>query len=221
MSSNHNKFVYIFLFIFLFINICTSGTSLFEKYGLKIGTSLATQKWEYHDLPPYFGDPNLPTKIRWGIDAAVYLQVADFKILSIITEIHYIQKGRCVTISGITIADNPDGYEETGPHQITMSFNYLSLPILLRTNLLQSSYSPYLFLGPRLDYLIYHEPSSVYDNFTKIDYGMTIGLGCEMNFEFVIFLVEIRYSPTLNYSYQNQYLNVKNECAEILIGIQL
>jgi len=202
------NFTYPILFFTLFLSSQSSNAFPIERYGLKVGTSIANQNWNYYNQLLYIGGMDENSKNRIGLDAAIWIQLLEVKYISIISEFHYIQKGMRITVYGTRIADNPDGYEDLGPEEYTRSVNYLCLPILLKANILQSSFSPYIILGPRVDFLIYNDESVVYDNFNKFDYGISVGFGFEKNFGAITFLMELRYSPTLNYSYQNQYLKV-------------
>lgn len=217
------NFIYSIL-VFLLISLLSTNlrAQVLSSYGLKAGACIASQNWEYHNLPDYMSGLSVPVPSDEivGIDISIFTKTKYFSIFCVTAEIHYIEKGRKITVMGTIQADNPQGYEETGPITINERFSYISVPILLEMKLLKSYLSPYLLLGPRLEYLINYPNSLLYDEFNKMDFGITMGIGIEFNIRFIkSIILEGRFSPNLSNSYKNEYVTVKNSSIEILIGV--
>lgn len=199
----------------VFISTITHAQFI-RGYGLKVGAVSATQTWDYRI------NVNFPTERRWGIDAGVYVEILDIPYVSLLGELHYTQKGFSVTLP-VTTPAQPNG---TGEYVTTRPrVDYLSIPLLVKLRLDMSLVTPYLFAGPRLDYLIAKEPEgtqAVLDNFKSTDVGVSLGAGLEVPLTIVsAALVEFRYSPSFNEAFSNNNLTVKNQSIELLVGVRL
>jgi hypothetical protein len=207
------------LIIIIFIcGVLTSATNaqFIRGYGLKIGAVSATQTWDYKT------NTKFPADRRWGVDAGGYIEVLNIPYISLLGELHYIQKGFSMTLPVTTISQ-PDG---TGEY-ITLKprVDYLSVPVLAKLRFDLGKVFPYLLAGPRFDFLISKNPDgfqAVIDNFKNIDFGISLGAGFEVPLKFIkSVLAEFRYSPSFTEAYSGSSLTVKNQSFEILIGIRL
>ncbi len=185
-------------------------------YGVKVGAVSATQTWDYKI------NLNFPTERRWGIDVGGYLEILDIPFMSVLGEVHYVQKGFSFTLP-VTTAAQPDG---TGEY-ITKRprVDYLSIPLLAKVRFDMGTFSPYIFGGPRVDFLVAKAPEGtqlVLDNFKSTDVGVSIGVGIEVPLPVVsAALAEFRYSPSFNDAFNNNNLTVKNQSFELLLGVRL
>ena len=193
-----------------------SQAQFMRGFGLKVGAVSATQKWQY------WSNSQLSTGPRWGVDAGVFVEALDIPFVSVLAELHYIQKGFTTTLP-VTTAAQPDGTGE----DITFKprVDYLSLPILAKVRFEVGSFTPYVFAGPRVDFFLSNTDDGfalVLDKFKKTDVGVSIGIGAEVPLSFVSYLLaEFRYSPSFTESFASGSLNVKNQSIELLLGVQL
>lgn len=173
-----------------------------RSYGIKAGYVSATQTWE--TTAPY--SYPYPLGTLPGVDAGLFVEWLNMPIASIITEVHYIQKG-----------------VDAGKR---LRVEYVSVPILAKARFsdppfIESPFSLYVFAGPRIDVLMNTRAGgfSVYfDNLKKTDYGATLGGGLEFSYvgsHRVGF--EFRYSPSLTDSYSMNYTKMRNHSLEFLL----
>ncbi len=207
----------ILTFIVLFVVTSMSmNAQLIRGYGLKLGAVSATQIWDYKI------DVNFPTERSLGIDVGAFIEVLEIPYVSVLVELHYIQKGFSFT-SLVTTPAQPMG---TGEY-ITKKprVDYLSIPLFAKLRFDIASLYPYVIVGPRWDFLIAKVPEgtqNVLDNFKSTDFGVSIGGGIEVSLPVVsAALVEFRYSPSFNEAFSNMNLSVKNQSFELLLGVRM
>jgi hypothetical protein len=203
--------------IFLIILASNFAQTQFIKgYGFKVGAVSATQTWNYNI------DIHRDMENRWGIDAGVYVEFLDLPYISILGELHYIQKGYTEKLPEAT----PTYPEGTGRY-ITFKprVDYFSIPLLTKVRYDMGTVSPYILAGPRFDFLIGNNPQyvgSIFDKFNKNDMGISAGVGIEIPTSAIqAVLLEFKYSPTLSKSYSSNMLTIKNQSFELLFGIKL
>ena len=190
-----------------------ANARLLKGYGLKAGVVVANQDFEYSE--GFQAD----TKDRAGLDFGVFAEWLDIPFFSILTEVHYIQKGH---------ADEFVRTDEFGTPisstRIDHRLDYLSVPLLAKASLRTKHVLPYLVVGPRFDFLLDYKSETldqVYKELKDSDVGATIGLGMESRTDPVKVLVEFRYSPDFTDAYKTDLLKVKNNSFEILFGVRL
>jgi hypothetical protein len=193
-----------------------SQAQFIRGFGLKAGAVSATQTWEY-------GNSNqLPTDPRWGFDAGIFVEALNDPFLSLLAELHYVQRGFTITLP-VTTEAQPDGTGE----EITFKprVDYISLPVFAKVRFDTGIITPYVFAGPRVDFLLTNTDDGfalVLDEFKKTDISVSIGIGAEVPLSFVSHLLaEFRYSPSLNEAFNNGFLKVKNNSIELLLGVEL
>lgn len=195
--------------ILLAIILGTSITEaqLIKAYGFKAGTVAATQSFDYSI------NVSIPTDNGWGIDVGGFVEFFHLPFFSLLTELHYTQKGFSTALMETTPAQ-PEG---TGRYiTIRPRTDYLSIPILAKLRFDNKPVTPYVFLGPRFDFLLSTESSLDY---SSTDVGATLGGGIQFSIISVPeLLIEGRFSPSFRNVFQNQYLTVKNRSFEILVG---
>ena len=182
----------------------TSSSQAIQCYGVKAGACAATQTG-------WFGSEGY----RWGFDVGGYVEWLISNEVIVSTETHYVQKG----IRFIKTVDSDEGpwyFEGWSPRA-----DYVSFPVVVKARLMDAEFSPYLLAGPRIDFLIHTDEDGIknshFNDLEKMDYGITIGAGVELNAEAAPHLgIEIRCSPSLKavfgpYSYR------RNNSTEILL----
>ncbi len=203
---------------FTVINTSSSNAQLIRTYGFKAGFIKAEQQWDYS---PQSGIHASGIGLIWGFDGGAFIELFNFQNFSLLTELHYIQKGRTVTVIATAAADNPQGYIDLGPEEIKQRFEYISIPVLAKLRIENDMVTPYIALGPRLEYLVAHPPSPVYDKFNKIELAVTGAAGVELYFGFTPkFLFEVNYSLDLTNSYKNENVTVNNRSISFLFGAE-
>jgi hypothetical protein len=193
-----------------FFSFSSAYAQLLKGYGLKGGVVVADQDYDFTQ------DLQYDTETRTGWDVGIFAEWLDLRVLSVLTEVHYIQKGH--------VTENAR-YDEFGkPQSINFRFDYLSVPILAKFTLRTQYAMPYLVIGPRFDYLLSYESEiskELYGDFKNVDVGGTIGVGLESRLKPVKFLLEFRYSPDFSNAYKSDFLKVKNNSFEVLLGLML
>jgi hypothetical protein len=182
-----------------------------EGYGAKVGVFMANQDFDYT-----FGF-GFDTNDRTGFDIGVYAEWLDLAFFSLLTEVHYIQKGMEHEERRL----NEFG-EELAPRKWDSRVDYLSIPILAKITIQANHVSPYFIMGPRIDlFLGYNSDLSgaLYDEFERVDIGGDFGIGVGNNSGPMRMLLEFRYSPDFSNAYKTDLLKVKNNSFEILFGL--
>jgi hypothetical protein len=200
----------VFLVLFSF---SSAYAQLLKGYGLKGGIVAANQDFEYTQ------DFQADTKSRTGLDVGIFAEWFDLRIFSVLTEVHYIQKGHVDEYTRTDEFGNPAG---TIKHNSRL--DYLSVPLLVKITLNTQYALPYLVIGPRFDYLMGYESETskeLFENFKNTGVGGTVGLGMQSRSEPVKFLLELRYSPDFTNAYKSDLLKVKNNSFEVLLGLML
>ena len=108
--------------IFLIIlSVSFADSQILKAYGIKVGAAAATQTFDYSI------NFSLPTENRWGLDIGGFAEFFQIPYFSLLTEVHYIQKGYSNTVQESTPAQ-PAG---TGKSiTIRPRLDYLSIPVL-------------------------------------------------------------------------------------------
>src|ERR1043166_3208154 len=111
----------------LMTTLCTSFTQaqFIKAYGFKTGAVIASQSIDY----TIFNDFRfvLPTENRWGFDAGGFIELFGLPYVSLLTELHYSQKGYSSTLQETTPAQ-PAGTGRFFTYKARV--DYLSMPIL-------------------------------------------------------------------------------------------
>jgi opacity protein-like surface antigen len=205
----------VILLAFFLIPLTPAQAQLIKGYGFKTGIAITNQ--DFNSTVGF--DFNF--KNRLGFDFGGYVEWLDLKFFSVLTETHYMQKG---------MIDEIAKTDETGKPAGTEKFNnrvdYLCLPILAKITYQADGISPYLFAGPRFDFLLgyrshKHLWDHLYDKLKDLDIGLDIGIGAEVKLtRKVTLLPEFRFSPDVTYAYKAETLKVKNNALEILAGVR-
>jgi opacity protein-like surface antigen len=204
--------------IFLSIAFCfliqTSEAQLIRSYGIKTGAVIAGQDWKYSSLGFTVAD-----KMRWGFDFGCFVEWLNIPTVSIVSELHYVQKGFKEEVN-VTTAASPD---VVGTKELTPRVDYLSIPLLVKCRMDLPSFSPYVIVGPRYDVLITTKPEGfdvVLNHLRKSDIGITFGGGFECSIMPEVLLgMEYRYSMSLDDVYSTEVLKVRNRSMEFLLFV--
>ena len=196
-----------------------SNAQLIHSYGIKAGIVQASETWSYSPESVAYG-VEIYNKSRIGLDFGGYIEWFNLPIVSVLTEIHYIQKGAKDEFEK-TSMDNPVGIGEF--ISFTPRIDYLSLDFLAKLRYETPILTFYGLVGPRIDILLgrnEYASGAVFDDFKTSEFGVNIGGG--IDFPIVLGFkiganVIYNYSP--QFSFRNQYLDVKNHSTEFLLTI--
>jgi hypothetical protein len=184
-------------------------SQILKSYGIKAGAYRATQTFDYTR------GFSLPTDYRWGIDAGGFVELFQHSNLSLLAELHYIQKGYAITLP-VTTPAFPEGTGEYNTFKPRL--DYLSMPIMAKVRYKTEILTPYIFAGPRFDFLLSQHDNAV--DYLSTDIGAALGIGVEFSFESSPqYLIEGRFSPSFKNAYEHPNLTVKNKSFEILVGM--
>ena len=138
-------------------------------------------------------------------------------------EIGFLRKGFSEQIP-ITTMMQPDG---TGEFINTdIGLDYLLLTTLVKIKYEIGIFSPYIILGPQIDFLINKKVEKgwelIYDRFSNANIDFSIGVGNEIkNILPISILFEYRYERDFMDNYDHPNVNIKNYSHVILIGIKI
>jgi hypothetical protein len=207
--------------IVLFVTLASTDVNaqLLRTYGIKLGEARSEQLWEYS---PQMGLDASWIDPVWGIDAGIFAEFFTDKYFSLVTELHYIQKGCTFTVTGTAIDPNsPLGYSDTGEQKLIQRCNYLSIPVMAKLRIETGTVTPYIAVGPRFEFLLSHPSSHVFDQFKTTELAATAAAGIEVESGFgsrVLF--EIGYTMSLSDSFKNDNLTIRNRSISFLVGVQ-
>ena len=72
--------------------ISSSQAQIIRGYGLKVGTTISNQDWEYLNSSGLSG-LSFDSDNRVGLNIGIFSEFLDLPFISIVTEVNYIQKG--------------------------------------------------------------------------------------------------------------------------------
>lgn len=219
-DRSHVKSVLPFVVVLMIISTLSMNAQVLRTYGLKVGTDVAGQQWDYSPAATLSGALGVPSSSIWGFDVGAFAEFLNVPYFSLLTEVHYTQKGRTVTILETVPANNPQGYVEVGLRDITQRLHYVSIPVMAKLRIESEVLTPFIALGPSFEYLIAYPPSPVTDQFNKAELAIAVAAGLEISLGFTPkILAEVRYIPSLTNTYKTEFVTVNNHVVEILVGI--
>ncbi len=199
-----------------FVFLSRSDAQLLKSVGAKLAYTSASQKYDYAHL-----SLDLDIKRRSGFNAGIYAEWLNLPVISVVTELDYVQRGRGLRVA-VTTAESPDF---AGWKTLEDRIDYISVPILVKATLPTAPLAPYLAAGPRLDFKIgAHEAlsggPSIYDNYKKTLWGATIGAGVELSTILPVkLLAEFRYNADFSDAYKTDLLTIKNNSFDLWLGV--
>lgn len=184
-----------------------------QYLGLKIGAVAANETWTGFAS-------GVHTENRWGFTVDAFADVPFFNFFSAQGEVQYTQKGTSFPQTILSPSGGQIQYRTVSPR-----IDYISIPLLAKFMVPLKSFTPYVLVGPRFDFLVGKAPDGlggIIDYYDNMDYGLTVGAGVEIDslFPFGI-LAEFRYNPNSYNSYDNGGETVKNRSADFLVGVRL
>jgi len=181
---------------------------VFCNLGIKIGSTISNQSWEYQNL-------NFDREFdNWmGGYFGIYYQLLEKKPFTIYAELSFSTMGTKEQIQGEIVWENTQGYVDTELISLINKFSFCSAAIIGRLKPNVDRIIPYLCIGPRVDYLIDKKSnynSIVIKEFETFGYGLVYGVGLEINlFHSNNIIFESTLNTDLSYLYKTDVLSVK------------
>lgn len=213
----------IFLILLFFASINFTFSQVIDRYGVNIGSTYATQNWEYSNS--FFVSYKT---YKFGLQTFASAEKDLFKFMRLRAELGYVQKGFKETNELVFV----DG-SNAGVAKSKVNLHDLAINLGLKIQPFKWKFAPYLLAGIRSDYLIGYrdilitEPGSeknfkLYsyqiEKFNKLNLGALVGLGMDVHDRFY---VEFEFNPTFTYNYNNTNLRIQDKCFGAKVGIYL
>lgn len=211
----------IILALILMANMAHS--QVIDRYGINIGTSYASQIWDYKLIPI---DPQIDYKV--GLMAFIQAEKDLGNILALRTEFGYIQKGFKDQFEFTTADGTPIGEKNKN-----VVLHDLALNIGLKIKPYKVNYSPYFLIGLRSDYMISYKDvvveeqasglkfnmyESILKELNKFNVGGLLGLGVEIK-DLIYF--ELEFNPNFTKSLDGTGLSIKDNCWVAKLGLNI
>ncbi len=217
--NNMKKICFLVALIFI---VSSSQAQIIRGYGLKVGTTISNQDWKYSNSSGFSGS-SFDTDSRVGLNIGLFSELLNVSLISIVTEVNYIQKGMKEEVP-VTTVTQPDGTGEFVTWNTRVDYINISAFGKLRIN--AGLFSPYILIGPKMDFEINKTSSLgptnvVEENFNKNRFGLKVGIGTEINLLSFNLLAEILYDVDFNELYENENLKVNSNSFDLRLGIIL
>jgi hypothetical protein len=215
------------LIVLLGVAVSAGLSQPIRRYGAKLGASSATWNWEVG------GSTVRGIDSRIGIDIGAYLEWLNTPVISVVSELSFVQKGMKEDIP-VTTEQFPDGTGEFFRHNVRL--DNISFAILPKGRLEIGALEVYGIAGARMDVslsnsvvVVGREPMRtqfeqayqyLVDRFKSYQLGGTFGIGAQLNgwLPFSTGL-EFRYSPNFHHAYSTGYSSVTNRSFELMLTI--
>ncbi len=184
---------------FLIISIVTTG-QVVDKVTFSYGITNSGLDWDVEQDDTFMMFTGWGSQNIRGFYTGVEVDYLTSKYLALSSGLAFYQKG---------------AIDEFSPRAMKWSLDYLSFDTKLKVNYDLNKFTPYLVIGPRIDYLIKY--SSEFDEFgrlemmNKINYGLRYGLGIQYDFGKLVFGMGWQNNLNLNPVLQNngEYMRPK------------
>ncbi len=214
----------IVLFGFILLASGFVNAQIIDNYGLRFGTGLSNQYWDYKNGA-------LSTLSGWndnkiGIIGQLYAEKNFGKYFSFRPAIGYLQKGY---IDDITLIF-PNG-EELAINDNRVILHDLSLDLSLKITPLDKILKPYILLGLRGDYLLDYRSiivdfqgkshelnTSLYNSFNKFTLGGIIGVGLLYN---DMIFMDLEYNPAITKNLELSFLSINDKFFSLTLGLNI
>ncbi|MCK9451080.1 MAG: PorT family protein [Bacteroidales bacterium] len=149
-----------------------SNAQLLKDVGIKTGICFSNQNWTYK-----ISDRTYEKDYRTSLNLALSLEWFDNEIITLVTDVRYIQKG----FQEEKIVREPRDPEHGRYKMYKTRFDYLTFSPQLKVRKEINKVIPYVYIGPRIDYYLSYESdydlSPLENDFKRIIVGLNYGLG--------------------------------------------
>ena len=153
---------------------------------------------------------------------ALFVEWLNVPVFTLLTQLEYSQRG--MATEG-TVADRGPEYGKT----ITLynRIDYISVPIFAKIRFQTEAATPYLLIGPRIDFLLHKDSDlnayqTIDDRLKKTILGASVGVGIQIiSLSSINGSVELRYNLDLQDSYSTDLLTIHNNAFDLWFGISI
>jgi hypothetical protein len=211
-----NVTLMIALFCFMSTSLCHG--QIVKSVGLNAGYVYAAQDWHYAPQTGLDGSWIDPISTFTG---GIFAESFDVLNFSIFAKLQYVGKGRSMNVIAMRADPNsPQGYVDLGYQVFKERLDYICVPVLLKYRIALPVVEPFIAIGPRLEYLVGHASSVVYNKFKKTGWTGTLSSGAEVSIpSFPKFFIEAEYNTSLTDSYQGEFVTISDHSIELLVGV--
>jgi hypothetical protein len=212
------------IFLLLVGVLSVAASQPLGRYGVKAGLTSATWNWKMA------GSDVSDLERRTGVDAGIFAEWFRMPAFSLLSELHFVQKGMKNAIP-VTSAESPEGTGEYVRNNVRLDL--LSIAVLPKLRMETGFGEVYALAGLRLDISLSQKatvegpgPERFYlqsfqflvDKFRKTQMGGTVGIGAGFDLPLTMG-IEVRYSPGLQSAYAQGVSDIKNTSFEFLLTI--
>ena len=188
------------------------------SFGLKGGIALANQSYRITPI-----DYRLETKAVIGPALALFVETFKGSHFSFQVDVGYVVKGSSTTTQSVTVNHlENDRIVVSEGEAVTSKFAYLTVVPMARYRWDLESMTPYLLLGPRVDFLLNYKTESEYElgtqNHTLL--GLNCGAGLEIKLQKLGVFAELQYLPDLSPVSNQDPLLINNNMLSLTLGIR-
>lgn len=209
------------LFLMIFATTAVAHAQFVKSIGLNGGAVWAKQEWNYKNVNEV-DDPQYHARIHAGLE----LEMFRHPWLGMLAGAGIAQKGNLIEVE-ITNAGQPEGTGEYKTYRST--FNYAYLELLLRVHREFGPVTPFVFVGPRLDYMLSYDSDLslkvIEDEMNDAIFGLSYGLGIEYRFGRVGLAAIFTHQYDFSYVYDKEpetfgLENIRNKAFFLDLGIK-
>jgi opacity protein-like surface antigen len=188
------------------------------SFGLKGGVSIANQSYRITPI-----DYEIDTEALIGPVATLFVEAFKGNHFSFQLDVGYVVKGSSTTVESVTVnhLDNDRITVNEGDPTVS-KFSYITVVPMARYRFDLERLSPYLLLGPRVDFQLNYETDSKYP--LELEYGtllgLTLGAGLEFRLQNLGLFAELQYLPDLSPVSNKEPLLINNNMLSLTLGIR-
>ncbi len=202
------------LILWFLLTALVAGSPLAgSSIGLKLGVTTSRQHYDYSDID------DLKLDWRHDIEFGLLVEVAIADGFFARGEVSCITKGMKANL--LTANDHGDPTIVPSSNYV----RYVSVSLLLKARLPVSWDRFYALAGPRFDKQVSYHGETVfqwrYPDFESSVFGVTFGLGQELQIGRVAIFLEGLYHYDSDYAYRLQPLTIRNRAFSIVAGLRI
>lgn len=201
----------------LLFTAISGKAQFFNNVGIKSGTSISNQHWNYKNSGLDYGNES-----RTGLYLGLTTEILKGKYFSLMADLGYIQKGMQFEVE-LTSETNPEGTGEF--ERVDNRYDFIGFQPNVKLHLPTEKFQPYILVGPRIDfYLGYYgdEYMSYFElsDLASVTFGATYGLGVDYNLKDFIISLEGLHQPDFTSFFDGRWLDAKNNAFAILLAVK-
>lgn len=203
------------LILLLGLGSLNFGNAQLRHWGVKVALTSADVNYQ-NKLAPGF-----ETTRRMGFSIGAYVEWFETGWFTLITQAEYAQKG----LGTDFLITGPAGPEILERKTLYSRLDYLSVPILGKATLQLGSLSPYVLVGPRVDFFLGYESdlnsfSTLFEKYGRTAFGATVGIGIQADSILPLpVVIEARYNLDIKKSFDNGVVKASNNSVDLWLGV--